>query len=88
MSAVPGRREEIAPPDFQDGGPGTSLTVEIQNTQPIELSDLTASLLAVAEQFRAFVRRRAQPFVDDDYRLFVKEVRTSSVVAELVSYAT
>ena len=88
MSALVSLRGEIAPPDFQDGGPGTSLTVEIQNTRPIELLDFTAALLAVAEQFRAFVRRRAQPFIDDDYRLFVKEVRTGSIVAELVSYAT
>lgn len=74
-------------PDFQDGKPGTVLTYEFRNTQPIELIDFTSSLYALAEQYRSYVRRRAGEFVDNDYRLFIKEVRGGSIVAELIGYA-
>ena len=84
----PGGRSPELPLDFLDGGPGTTLTIHIENVRPVELLDLTTSLTALAEQFRGFVRRREPIFVEDDYRLFVKEVRTGSIVAELVSYAS
>lgn len=63
-------------------------TYEFHNTRPIELMDLTASLLAIGEQYRSFIRRAGGVHAEDDYRLYVREVRTGSIVAELVSYAT
>ena len=65
-----------------------TLTFEFHNTRPIELLDLTGALFALGEQYRSFVRRRAPELADDDYRLFVKEVRTGSIIADLVSYAS
>lgn len=65
-----------------------SLIYEFKNTKPIELIDFTASLYAVGDQFRSFVARRAPEHVDDDVRLYVKEVRTGSIVAELISHAS
>ena len=66
----------------------TVFTYEFQNTRPIELMDLTNSLLAIGEQYRSFIRRKADAYFEDDYRLYVRRVRTGSIIAELVSYAT
>jgi hypothetical protein len=62
-------------------------TYDFQNTRLIELMDLTASLLALGEQYRSFIRRKGGIYFEDDYRLYVREVRTGSIVAELVRYA-
>ena len=63
------------------------LSYEFQNQRPIDLIDLTTSLMAVGEQFRRFVHRHDAALTEDGYRLFIKEVRAGSIIAELVSYA-
>jgi hypothetical protein len=68
--------------------PDAVFTYEFHNTRPIELLDLTGSLLALGEQYRNFVRRHGGAYADDDHRLYVREVRTGSIIAELVSFAT
>ena len=68
--------------------PAPSLIYEFHNTRPIELVDFTSSLLAVGEQYRSFIRRQGGPWEDDDYRLYIKEVRTGSIIAEMISHAT
>lgn len=70
------------------GGPETSLVYEFNNVRPIDLLDFTTSLLAVGEQYKSFVRRQGGSWADDEYRLYVKEVRTGSIIAELISYAS
>ena len=67
--------------------PTLSLIYEFHNTRPIELIDFTSSLLAVGEQYRSFIRRQGGQWADDDYRLYVKEVRTGSIIAEMISHA-
>jgi hypothetical protein len=63
------------------------LTYEFRTQRPIDLIDLTTSLMAVGEQFRRFVHRHDAALTEDGYRLFIKEVRAGSIIAELVSYA-
>ncbi len=63
-------------------------TYEFKNRRPIELLDLTGSLLAIGEQYRSFMRRTAGVYFEDDYRLYVRQVRTGSIIADLVSFAT
>jgi hypothetical protein len=65
-----------------------SLRYVLNNTRPVELLDLTGSLLAIGEQYRGFVRRQGQDLADDDYRLYVREVKTGSIIIDLVSLAT
>lgn len=67
---------------------GASLTYDFKNTRPIELVDFTSSLFSLGEQFRSFVARREAAHAADDMRLYVKEVRTGSIIAELISEAT
>lgn len=72
---------------MSDSPPEARLVYDFKNVRPIELLDLTASLLAIGEQYKSFIRRQGGPWADDDYRLYVKEVRTGSIVAELISQA-
>ena len=74
----------IAPTTAAD----TVLIYELDNSRPVELLDFTSSLLAVGESYQAFLRKQNSASVDDDYRLYVKEVRSGSIVAELISIAT
>lgn len=65
-----------------------TFTYELNNTRPTELQDLSASLLAIGDQFRAFSRRQGEGLSEDDYRLYVREVRSGSIIMDLVSMAT
>ena len=60
------------------------LTYVFNNTRPTELLDLTSSLLAIGEQYRGFIRRQSDSLAEDDYRLYVREVRTGSIIVDLV----
>ena len=63
------------------------LEIIIENKKPVELTDLTLSLLAVSHQFQSFMETE----VNDDYgagtELYIKEVRSGSIVFELVALA-
>lgn len=61
------------------------LTVKIDNTQPIDLIDLTKSLTALAQEFRDFTDE-GQPDVQD-IKLYIKELRSGSVIADLIPIA-
>jgi hypothetical protein len=43
--------------------------------------------MAVGEQFKKFVRQHGSDVAEDDIRLYIKEVRSGSIIAELVSVA-
>src|SRR5271168_1818763 len=63
------------------------LTYTFNNTRPIELLDLTVSLLAIGDQYRRFAEDHFETGADD-YRLYVREARTGSIVIDLIAYAT
>jgi hypothetical protein len=63
------------------------LTYTLNNVRPVELLDLTHSLLALGEQYRRFANDHSEASADD-YRLYVREVRTGSIVIDLITYAT
>lgn len=67
----------------------TVLTVEINNNKPIELVDLTSSFLSLGEEFKRFVLTHPTEFAEAPYfRLYIKEIRSGSVKADLVAFAT
>lgn len=59
-------------------------TVEIQNQQPVELIDLTNSLLSLADEYRRFSGRQDVADVED-VRLYIKEIRAGSIIADIVA---
>src|ERR1043166_1037822 len=62
----------------------TVLTVEIHNKRPLELIDLTKSLLAVGEEYRRFVTMHPEAADASEVRLCVKEVRSGSAIFDLM----
>jgi len=66
----------------------TVLTVEINNKRPIELVDLTSSFLSLGEEYKRFVSLHPEFSEAPDVRLFIKEIRTGSVKADLMALAT
>lgn len=67
-----------------DLGGEVLLTVKISNTRPVDLVDLTTSLMALAEEFRDFASRENEPA---EIKLYVRELRSGSVIADLIPIA-
>lgn len=63
------------------------LRVEFNNTKPIELTDLTSSFSALAESFKDYAHQRTGDPQPDNLRLYVKEIKSGSVIADLVAMA-
>lgn len=63
------------------------LEVTINNKTPVVLVDLTMALLGVGEQFARFIESETNEQVQAGSELYVKEVRSGSIVLELVAQA-
>lgn len=63
------------------------LRFEFRNTRPVDLMDLTASLAAFGDAYQDYVVRSGHDIERGNVRLFVKEIRTGSIITELASYA-
>ena len=64
------------------------LIIEIQNKQPLELLDLTRSLVSLASQFNSYALRYGDSKENREAKLYVKEIRSGSVILELIEMAT
>jgi hypothetical protein len=66
---------------------GARLQIHLDTTQPVELVELTLAFSSFARQYRKFLHRRMKaqekPVSDDDVKLYISEIRTSSIIAEL-----
>src|SRR5688572_29515084 len=63
------------------------LEITIRNQQPVALADLTLSLLAVGQQFERFVEAELPADYPVRSELYVKDVRSGSIVVELFAHA-
>lgn len=61
------------------------LEIRINNERPVMLADLTVALLGVSQQFEKFIENEVGTSDQVGSGLFVKEVRSGSIVVELVS---
>ena len=68
--------------DYQDGG--HMLTVELRNSKPVDLMDFTDGLMALAEEFRDYAADSAADPVPGNVRLYIREMRQGSIVADLM----
>lgn len=68
--------------DFND-----KLQITINNTKPVVLTELTIALLGVGHQFQRFIENETTEQHQIGSELYIKEVRSGSVVFELVAQA-
>lgn len=61
------------------------LEIKYSNVRPIELSDLSLSLLSISHQYQKFIENETNDFYNSNAELFIKEVRAGSIIIELVS---
>lgn len=64
------------------------LVVKIKNQKPVELLDLSKSLAGIASQFNNFTSKNAQSKDESEAKLYVKEIRSGSIILELVEIAS
>lgn len=66
-----------------------TLTIKIENRNPVELGDLTTGLTSLADEYRRFIPRHepSRFSADADCRLYVKAVRSGSIEIDLVAMA-
>ncbi len=63
------------------------LEIRINNEKPVVLTDLTLSLLGVAHQFERFIENETTEQYKAGTELYIKEVRSGSIVVDLVAQA-
>jgi hypothetical protein len=66
---------------------GTKLQVTINNEKPVVLVDLTMALLGVSQQFERFVESETNEQHQIGSELYIKEVRSGSIIVELITVA-
>ena len=74
---------ESTKPTIQIAQDTGRLTIEIENQRPVELLDLTTSFLSVGDEYRRFTTSRGLAGAEDA-RFYVQQIRTSSIIADLV----
>ena len=74
---------ESTEPTIQIAQDTGRLTIEIENQRPVELLDLTISFLSVGDEYRRFTTSRGLAGAEDA-RFYVQQIRTSSIIADLV----
>jgi hypothetical protein len=65
----------------------SKLEVTINNERPVQLVDLTMALLGVGQQFERFIEAETNDQHQIGSELFIKEVRSGSIVVELIAQA-
>jgi hypothetical protein len=66
---------------------GPYVRFEFRNSVPCELLDLTASLSALGEAYQDFVSGSGLDHPHGNTKLFIREIRSGSIIADLVSQA-
>jgi len=63
------------------------LEITINNKNPVVLTDLTMALLGVGQQFERFIENETNEQHAVSSELFIKDVRSGSIIVELVAQA-
>ncbi|WP_282091149.1 hypothetical protein [Epibacterium ulvae] len=58
------------------------LTLTIENSQPIELGDFVGAFTSLAKEYQREISGNSN--FEDDAKIYVKEVRKGSIIADLV----
>jgi hypothetical protein len=63
------------------------LTIKIDNKHPVELTEFTSAFLAMGEEYKRYITKNDTTAVDEDIRLYIKEIKTGSIIADLQALA-
>lgn len=61
------------------------LEIKFSNKKPIQLSDLSQSLLAIGSQYEKFIENEADEEFFGSSELYIKDVRSGSIIIELIT---
>lgn len=64
------------------------LRIHIENTKPIELVDLTNSFFSIADEYERFVLTEYGELKKEEIKLYVQEIKTGSIIADLIGGIT
>lgn len=63
----------------------TKLIIEISNKRHVELLDLARSMMSIGDEYKHFLVKH-ETYIDPDHvKLYIKEIRSGSIITELVS---
>ncbi len=69
-------------------GPRGAITYKLENKNPVALDDLTASLAAFGQSYEDFLLASGEVTAADGVKLYIRELRTGSIIADLQALAT
>lgn len=61
------------------------LVIDLKNKRPVDLIDLTGAYMGFADEYRRFIARNNSLIPGDDVRLYIKEIRSGSIITDLVA---
>jgi len=65
--------------------PQPRLRYHLKNESPVELTDLTSSMLAIGDEYKNFLQATPGFGSPSELKLYVQEIKTGSILAELVA---
>jgi len=63
------------------------LSIEIKNTEPLELIDVTRSLMSLADEYKRFLAKSTTEIDPDSVKLYITNLNSGSLLAELIPFA-
>lgn len=64
-----------------------ALEVKIENTRPVELTELTNAFLALADEYKRHLSRSESEVCEYEPKLYVKEIKSGSIITTLTALA-
>jgi len=62
------------------------IELKLELKEPAELHDLVRSFTSIANQFEDYIRKEHPNLVDETTKVYVKEIRRGSIIADLVPF--
>ena len=63
------------------------LTIEIKNTKPVEITDFTDAFESLGNQYYKFLAESPYFELSKETKLYVKEIRSGSIITELSDFS-
>lgn len=61
------------------------LKIEIKNSKPVDLLELATSYNSFADEYKRYMSRSCDENISDDIRLYIKEIKSGSIITDLIA---